>query len=82
MSPTHKKAQGVYGTRLNSTWNIVGPGIRQIILRHNINYSSIDVVRFITFDANPTPKYDFVTIWVGVYPGSTTVAVCTRDKGL
>ena len=82
MSPTLKEARGVYGTRLNSTWNIVGPGIRQIILRHNINYSSIDVVHFITFDANPTPKYDFVTIWVGVYPGSTTVAVCTRDKGL
>ena len=66
---TFKSVRGVYGHPLNAVWKTVGPLVRDLLKTQRINYTSVDVARFITYEDEEI--FGPVVIWVGVYPGST-----------
>ncbi|KAF9000052.1 hypothetical protein BDZ89DRAFT_1027699 [Hymenopellis radicata] len=71
-----KQARGVFGHKLNAVWNDVGPLVRDLLNTHNIFWTSIDVVRFITegdtdgLEDGGEEIHGPVIIWIGVYPAS------------
>ncbi|KAF9472047.1 hypothetical protein BDN70DRAFT_887451 [Pholiota conissans] len=67
-----KAACGVFGTPLNAVWNTVAFQICDLINERKIQYSSIDVARFTTFEEDGKETVGPVVIWIGVHPGSTS----------
>ncbi|KAG6827632.1 hypothetical protein H0H92_011035 [Tricholoma furcatifolium] len=70
-----KSARGVFNTPLNEVWDIVGPGVRDIIRAREIKWSSMNTARF--YMNGPPGEEDKgtlgpVIIWITVQPGSTS----------
>lgn len=65
-----KRARGVFGHRLNDVWEDVGPQIRDLLTLHHIQWTSIDVARFITDGEGSKKITGPVVIWIGVCPDS------------
>ena len=68
-----KSVRGVFGTRLNGVWDVVGLKIRDTMKAKKVNWSSIGLARFYTH--GPPGEEDMgslgpVVIWMGVPPGS------------
>ena len=65
-----KSLRGVFGTALNTVWDVVGPQIRDIVKARDI-WSSIDTTRFFTHGPPGEEKGTLgpVVVWIGVKPG-------------
>jgi len=70
-----KSLRGVFGTPLNGVWDIVGPGIRDLIKARKIKWSSLNTFRSFTYGLSGEEDKGVlgpVVIWIGVIPGSTS----------
>lgn len=65
-----KRARGVFGHRLNDVWEDVGPQIRDLLTLYHVQWTSIDVARFITDGEGSKKITGPVVIWIGVCPDS------------
>ena len=69
--PRFKEMRGVFGHKLNTTWDVVGPRVLERLDADKVAWSSIDVVRFLSDrDGSGEKTLSPVVIWVGVLPGS------------
>jgi hypothetical protein len=77
-----KSARGVFGTPLNKVWGTVGREVLGLNKAHNIQWTSVDTVRFFTH-ATPgetdTGGLGPVVIWIGVQPLSPLPTPPTRS---
>jgi hypothetical protein len=69
-NPRPKQVCGVFGHKLNTVWDEMGFKVRDGLNAQRIDWSSIDVARFITDEDGDQKIEGPVVIWVGVYPGS------------
>lgn len=64
-----KRLSGVHGHKIGEVWeNIVGPKALNLLDNEGVAWTSIDLVRFITYGENEEGIKGPVVIWVGVHP--------------
>ena len=61
-----KQAVGVFGHKLNVVWKELGPMVRDLLTAQGLNWTSIDVTRFITDGDDGQEICGPVVLWVGV----------------
>ncbi|KAF4619733.1 hypothetical protein D9613_004713 [Agrocybe pediades] len=68
--PTPKRANGVFGHKLNELWeDKVSPKVQSFLNDERVDWSSVELVRFISYQEEPYEEIKGpVVIWIGVRP--------------
>ncbi|TFY63003.1 hypothetical protein EVG20_g6495, partial [Dentipellis fragilis] len=66
-----KQARGVFGHALNKVWKTsVGPKVCQLLTTLNVDWATVDGVRFLADKGEGESALSPVVIWIGVRPAS------------
>ena len=64
--PQEKQLRIVGNHRISEIWHILGPGVRGVLEKGRVEWTSTDVVRIGNVDEHPEP----VVVWIGIKLGS------------